>query len=85
MIIGEWKIRDIPTALEALSQKCPELCALNLSGWKGLSADNLKYITTECKKLERLDLSSINVGIANKISRKFYVKFSDNIGTVHYI
>lgn len=49
--------------MEALCLNCPELQGINLSGWKGLSADNLKYLTTECKKLERLDLSSINVNI----------------------
>ncbi|EEZ97209.2 F-box/LRR-repeat protein 6 isoform X2 [Tribolium castaneum] len=58
--LGEWKVRDIQIAIEALCTNCPELQGINLSGWKGLNADNLKYLTTECKKLERLDLSSIN-------------------------
>lgn len=58
--LGEWKIRDIQSALEALSSNCPELHGINLSGWKGLNAENLNYLATEFKKLERLDLSSIN-------------------------
>lgn len=61
--LGEWKVRDIQAVLEALCEHCSNLRGLNLSGWKGLNADNLKYLTTECKNLERLDLSSINVMI----------------------
>ncbi|XP_066159229.1 F-box/LRR-repeat protein 6 [Euwallacea fornicatus] len=60
IVMGEWKIRDIQAAIEAICEHCPKLRGLNLSGWKGLNADNLKYLTNECKKLERLDLSSIN-------------------------
>lgn len=59
--LGEWKIRDIHCALEVLNANCPELHGLNLSGWKGINADTLKYVATEFKKLERLDLSTINV------------------------
>lgn len=58
---GEWKVRDIQMALEALNDNCTELRGLNISGWKGLNADNIKYISSEFRKLERLDLSSINV------------------------
>lgn len=58
---GVWKLRNIQNSLEYLIERCPELRGLNLSGWKGLNADTIKYITTECQKLERLDLSSINV------------------------
>lgn len=60
---GEWKIRDIQAAVEAICEHCPQLRGLNLNGWKGLNADNLKYLTTECKSLERLDLSSIHVSM----------------------
>ncbi|CAG9835871.1 unnamed protein product [Diabrotica balteata] len=58
--MGEWKIRDIQAFMEALCEHCSKLKGLNLSGWKGISPDHLKYISTECKNLERLDLSSIN-------------------------
>ncbi|KAK4881598.1 hypothetical protein RN001_004917 [Aquatica leii] len=58
--LAEWKVNNIQLALEALSEHCPELRGLNLSGWKGLNADHLKYLTTEFLQLERLDLSSIN-------------------------
>lgn len=58
--LGEWKIRNIQTLLEALCETCTDLRGLNMSGWRGLTADNLRYITSECKKLERLDLSHIN-------------------------
>ncbi|KAK9874860.1 hypothetical protein WA026_005676 [Henosepilachna vigintioctopunctata] len=60
LCLGEWKIRNIQAALEALCEGCLDLKGLNMSGWQGMSTDNLKYITTECKKLERLDLSYIN-------------------------
>lgn len=60
---GEWKIQNIHIILEELCQKCPELRGLNLSGWSGLTAENLKYLTTECSKLERLDLSAVNVSL----------------------
>lgn len=61
--LGEWKVRDIQATLEEITHNCPHLRGLNLSGWKGLNADNLKYITTECANLQRLDLSSINVSV----------------------
>lgn len=60
LTLGEWKIRNIQSALEALCEGCLDLRGLNMSGWQGVSAENLKYIITECKKLERLDLSCIN-------------------------
>ncbi|CAH0559666.1 unnamed protein product [Brassicogethes aeneus] len=58
--LGEWKVRDIQAVLEALSEHCPHLKGLNLTGWNCLNSDNLKFLSTECKQLERLDLSSIN-------------------------
>lgn len=68
--LGEWKIRDIQAALAALSVNCSNLKGLNLSSWKGLSADNLKYISTEFTRLERLDLSSVNVCIKKRMLKE---------------
>lgn len=75
--LGEWKIRDIQAFLEALCEHCSDLRGLNLSGWKGITPDHLKYLTTECKKLERLDLSSVNVRIYNifRISLTIFLFF----------
>lgn len=60
--LGEWKVRDIQIALESIAEHCPELGGLNLSGWNGLNAENLKFLTSgqEFERLERLDLSSVN-------------------------
>lgn len=60
--LGEWKVRDIQIALEAIAANCPDLGGLNLSGWNGLNAENLKFLTSgeEFERLERLDLSSVN-------------------------
>lgn len=68
-------MRDIQLALEALNQNCPQLKGLNLSGWKGLNADNIKYISSEYEKLERLDLSSINVSNMKHSSDSFICSF----------
>lgn len=56
-------MHNIQLALEALSEHCPELRGITLSGWQGLNADHLKYLTTDFEKLERLDLSAINVSL----------------------
>lgn len=52
--------------LEELCENCPELRGLNLGGWSGLTAENLKYITSACQNLERVDLSFVNVNINRK-------------------
>ena len=61
MLIGGWKFDGIPTSLDKLASSCGELRGLSLTGWQGLSADNVKFLVTRCLKLQRLDLSSINV------------------------
>lgn len=56
-------MRNVQITFESLIGQCKQLRGLNLSGWKGLNAESLKYITSEAEKLERLDLSSINVSV----------------------
>ncbi|CAD7077383.1 unnamed protein product [Hermetia illucens] len=59
--VSTWKIGDVQCVLEKLADACPDLVGINLSGWKGLTSDNLIYLVENLKKLERLDLSSINI------------------------
>ena len=46
---------------EKLLVSCPNLVSISLAAWKGLTSDNLQYLTENFPKLERLDLSLINV------------------------
>lgn len=81
IIAGEWKVRDIQAFLEALCEHCTKLKGLNLSGWKGITPDQLKYLTTECKTLERLDLSNINVSCTTggyNLNKSTFFSFSVN-------
>lgn len=46
-----------------LTAGAPNLTSLTLSGWKGFTCDHLAYLVENMRKLERLDLSSVNVSI----------------------
>ncbi|XP_030386648.1 F-box/LRR-repeat protein 6 [Scaptodrosophila lebanonensis] len=59
--IANWKITDINCFLAKLSNGCPNLVGITLSGWKGFTSDHLTFLVDNMQKLERLDLSSINV------------------------
>ncbi|KAH8252628.1 hypothetical protein KR032_000865 [Drosophila birchii] len=59
--VSNWKITDINCFLTKLSSGCPNLAGITLSGWKGFTSDNLTYLVDNLQKLQRLDLSSINV------------------------
>ncbi|KAH8232985.1 hypothetical protein KR026_002506 [Drosophila bipectinata] len=59
--VSNWKISDINCFLAKLSSGCPNLMGITLSGWKGFTSDHLTYLVDNMKKLQRLDLSSINV------------------------
>ncbi|XP_026462299.1 F-box/LRR-repeat protein 6 [Ctenocephalides felis] len=58
--ISNWKVPNIACVLEILVENCPELRGLNLTGWKTLTADHLRFIAERCPNLQRLDISSIN-------------------------
>ncbi|XP_034479586.1 F-box/LRR-repeat protein 6 [Drosophila innubila] len=59
--VSNWKITDINCFLVKLSNGCPNLTGITLSGWKGFTSDHLTYLVENMHKLQRLDLSSINV------------------------
>lgn len=54
---------DINCFLNKLAVGCPNLTSITLSGWKGFTSDHLAYLTENMQKLERLDLSSVNVSL----------------------
>ncbi|XP_065366665.1 F-box/LRR-repeat protein 6 [Calliphora vicina] len=59
--VSNWKVSDINCFLLKLSAGAPNLTSITLSGWKGFTYDHLAYLVENMKKLERLDLSSVNV------------------------
>lgn len=65
--VSNWKIADIDCFLAKLSEGAPNLTSITLSGWKNFTSDHLTFLVENMKKLERIDLSSINVEMnANK-------------------
>ncbi|XP_055921159.1 F-box/LRR-repeat protein 6 [Eupeodes corollae] len=59
--VSNWKVTDISCILAKLSESCPNLTGITLNGWKGFTSDHLTFLVDNIPKLERLDLSSINV------------------------
>ncbi|KAH8297433.1 hypothetical protein KR044_011842, partial [Drosophila immigrans] len=59
--ISNWKITDINCFLTKLSNGCPNLTGITLAGWKGFTSDHLSFLVDHMQKLQRIDLSSINV------------------------
>ncbi|GFG38847.1 hypothetical protein Cfor_02154, partial [Coptotermes formosanus] len=58
--VGGWKFVQIEPVLDVISKYCQDLRGLNLTGWKGLNSEHLKFLIANCPLLSRLDLSSIN-------------------------
>jgi hypothetical protein len=63
-VTGGWKFTAIEPVLDVISKWCQDLRGLNMTGWKGLNSEHLKFLIAKCPLLSRLDLSSINVRIA---------------------
>jgi len=61
MYLGGWQFTGIPAILDRISTSCLDLRGLSLTGWEGLSLDNVRFLVTNFQKLERIDLSGINV------------------------
>lgn len=61
--IGGWQFTGIPAILDRISTSCLDLRGLSLTGWEGLSLENVRFIVTNFHKLERIDLSGINVRV----------------------
>ncbi|XP_037820900.1 F-box/LRR-repeat protein 6 [Lucilia sericata] len=59
--VSQWKVTDINCFLLKLAVGAPNLTSITLSGWKGFTYDHLGYLVENMKKLERIDLSSVNV------------------------
>lgn len=58
---GGWKFSGIPSLLDVIANNCVELRALNLTGWQGLHIEHILFLVTNCHKLQKLDLSGVNV------------------------
>lgn len=58
---GGWKFSGIPALLDVIANNCVELRALNLTGWQGLHIEHISFLVTSCQKLQKLDLSGVNV------------------------
>ncbi|XP_035785332.1 F-box/LRR-repeat protein 6-like [Anopheles albimanus] len=65
--LGNWKITNVQCVLDKLYEFVPNLVGITLTGWKALTADHLMFLVQNFKRLESVDLSSINAEVnANK-------------------
>ncbi|ALC41483.1 fbl6, partial [Drosophila busckii] len=59
--VANWKVTDINCFLAKLTSGCPNLLGITLAGWKNFTSDHLTFLVDNMQKLQRLDLSSVNV------------------------
>ncbi|XP_058065963.1 F-box/LRR-repeat protein 6 [Anopheles bellator] len=65
--LGNWKITNVQCVLDKLVEFAPNLVGITLTGWKALTSDHLLFLVQHFKRLESIDLSSINAEVnANK-------------------
>lgn len=65
--VGNWKITNVQCVLDKLYEFVPNLVGITLTGWKALTADHLMFLVQNFKRLESVDLSSINVSCVTNI------------------
>ncbi|XP_050424255.1 F-box/LRR-repeat protein 6 [Adelges cooleyi] len=58
--LGGWQFTGIPAILDKISVSCLNLKGLSLTGWEGLTFENVRFLVTNFHNLERIDLSGIN-------------------------
>lgn len=61
MCAANWKVTNIECVLNCLLEACPNLVAISLAGWKEFTGDHLAFLVDEFKRLQRIDMSSVNV------------------------
>lgn len=61
--LANWKVMNVQVVMDLLSEHCPMLSGIILSGWKSLMSDHLLFIVTHLKNLQRIDLSAINTEV----------------------
>ena len=60
LILGGWKNSVVTSTLKIISQYCPNLLSLGLSGCFKLTNEDLKLVGDSFPKLERIDLSGVS-------------------------
>lgn len=58
---ANWKVTNIECVMSYLLEASPDLEGISLAGWKKFTGDQLATLVEDFKKLERIDLSSVNV------------------------
>ena len=78
----------MPSVLEKIVKNCPELSGITLSGWENLNADHIKYLASNCRNLQRVNLSGVSVSVDKKSGNYFHpssmcmtILWFDNLGT----
>lgn len=67
---ANWKVTNIECVMSYLLEASPDLEGISLAGWKKFTGDQLATLVEDFKKLERIDLSSVNVSRWEESKRK---------------